>query len=99
MKSSTYFFPLERAYSSLLAQKLADKIFYHYKQPKEQNIPKSTPINDEEIDALQYLAGYVVKTESIKLKALSGKDYKLDLNDSRVKKWTMLQLRENMNIN
>ena len=67
----------------MLAQKLADKIFYHYKEPKEQSITKSTPINDKEIGALQYLAGYVVK--EIKLKALNGKDYKLDLNQSRVK--------------
>ena len=61
LKSSTYLSPLESPYSTLLAQKLADKIFYHYKQPQEQSVTKSTPINDKEIGALQYLAGYVVK--------------------------------------
>ena len=44
LKSSTDLCPLESPYSTLLAQKLADKIFYHYKQPKEQSIIKSTPI-------------------------------------------------------
>ena len=83
LKSSTYLSPLESPYSTLLAQKLPDTIFYHYKQPKEQSITKSSPINDKEIVALQYLAGYVVK--KIKLKALNSKDYKLDLNQSRVK--------------
>ena len=52
--------------------------FNHYKHPKEKCVTKSTPINDQEIGALQYLAGYVVK--KIKLKALNGKDYKVDLN-------------------
>ena len=83
LKSSTYFCPLESPYSTLLAQKLADKIFYHCKQPKEQSITKSTPTNDKEIGALQYLAGYLVK--KIKLKTLNCKDYKLDLNQSWVK--------------
>ena len=53
------------------------------KQPKEQSITKSTPINDKGIGALLYLAGYVVK--KVKLKALSDKYYKLDLNQSQVK--------------
>ena len=61
LKSSTYLSPLESPYSTLLAQKLADRIFYHYKQPQEQSVTKSIPINDKEIGALQYLAGYVVK--------------------------------------
>ena len=83
LKSLTYLCPLESPYSTLLAQKIGDKIFYYYKQPKEQSIPKSTPINDKEISALQYLVGYVVKKR--KLKALSNKDYTLDLKQSRVK--------------
>ena len=83
LKSSTYPCQLESSYSILLAQNLADKRFYHYKQPKEQNVPKSTPINDKEIGTLEYLASYNVKKR--KLKALGGKDYKLDLNQSRVK--------------
>ena len=83
LKSSTYHGPLESPYSPLFAQMLADKIFYHQKQPKEQSITKSTLINDKEIGDLQYLAGYVLK--KIKLKALNGKDYKHDLNQSRVK--------------
>ena len=58
-------------------------ILYHYKQPKEQSIPNSIPINDKEIGALHCLVGYVVK--KIKLKAISGKDYKLDLKLSCVK--------------
>ena len=82
-KSSTYPCPLESPYSTLLAQKLANKIFYLCKQPKKQSITKSIHINDREIDALQYLAGYVV--EKIKLKSFSGKDYKLDINQSWVK--------------
>ena len=69
LKSSTYLCPLESPYSTHLAQKLADKIFYHYKQSKEQSITKSTSINDKEIGTLQYLAGYTVK--KIKLKALN----------------------------
>ena len=57
---------------------MANKIFYHYKQPKEQSIVESTLINDKVIGALQYLAGYVVK--KIKLKTLHNVDYNLDLN-------------------
>ena len=45
-------------------------------------------MNYQEVGALQYLAGYVVK--KIKLK---------ELNQSRFKKWIILQLREIMNIN
>ena len=69
LKTSTFFGPLESPYSTILA--------------KEQSITKSTPFNDKKIGALQYLAGYVVK--KIKLKVLSDRDYKLDLNQSWVK--------------
>ena len=58
LKSSTHLCLIESPYSTHLAQKLVDKIFYHYKQSKAQSITKSTPINDKEIGALQYLAGY-----------------------------------------
>ena len=40
LKSSICLSPLESPYSTLLAQKLADKIFHHYKQPKGLSLYK-----------------------------------------------------------
>ena len=44
LKSSTYLCSLQSPYSTPLTQKLSDKIFYHYKQHKDQSIPKYTAI-------------------------------------------------------
>ena len=52
---------LERPASTLLAQKLADKLFNHFKLPKEIADVEVPPVTDKEIGGLQYLAGYVVK--------------------------------------
>ena len=89
LKFSVYLCSLESPHSTLLAQKLADKIFYHYKQPKEQSITKSTPVNNKEISALQYLAGDIVR--KIKLKvlkvglSLSKKHFYICFNESPLK--------------
>ena len=45
---------------TLLATRLADKLLANFKKPsKVQNAP-SKPITEREIDALQYLSGYVI---------------------------------------
>ena len=51
---------LESPVCTLLATRLADKLLAHFDEPsKVQDVP-SKPITEREIDALQYLSGYVI---------------------------------------
>ena len=61
LNASNYLPELGRPASTLLAQKLADKLFNHFKHPKEIAGVEVPPVTEKEIGGLQYLAGYVVK--------------------------------------
>ena len=70
LNASKYLPELERRASTLLAQKLADKLFNHFK-PKEIPDVEIPPATEKEMGGLQYLAGYVVK--KILKKTMLGK--------------------------
>ncbi len=64
LNANKYFKSLESTVCTLLATWLADKLVAHFnrlKQREVQNMP-SKHITDREIDALQYLSGYVLHT-------------------------------------
>ena len=86
MNASIYLTELERPASTLLAQKLADELFNHFKQPKEF-IPdaKFPPVTEKEIGmgGLQYLAGYIVK--KMLRKTMQGKSCDSAKNQPTVK--------------
>ncbi len=60
--------------STLLATRLAAKLLAHFNKPsKVQNLP-SKPIREREIDALQYLSGYVI--HALARKVYKSSDYR-----------------------
>ena len=50
--------------AALTMKKLGDKIFHHYRKSTTPvtptNSPTPTPITEDELEAVQYLSGYVV---------------------------------------
>ena len=71
---SSYFINLPHPCCSLLATKLAHKVFALYKRPTHKETTQPPVITEKEMDDLQYLAGYVVIKKFIQ-KIQSGKDY------------------------
>lgn len=61
LNASNYIPELEKPASTLIAQKLADKVFHHFKQPHDISTVKVPSITEKEMGGLQYLAGYTVK--------------------------------------
>ena len=82
LNASKYLPELERPTSTLLAQKLADKLFNHFK-PKEIPDVDIPPVTEKEMGGLQYLAGYVVK--KMLKKAMLGKNCDSAKNQSIIK--------------
>ena len=82
LNASKYLPELERPASTLLAQKLADKLFNHFK-PKEIPDVEIPPVTEKEMGGLQYLAGYVVK--KILKKTMLGKNCDSAKNQSIIK--------------
>ena len=67
-----------------MATKLADKVFYCFKHPKQPAITENSPeLTEKEMDALQYLAGYVIK--KFINKAQHGKNYNSSTNQATVR--------------
>ena len=65
-ESEKYFLNIEKSASTLLASRLADKLFSFFKTPQDKLVNseiKPKPINQRELDGLQYLSGYVIKTK------------------------------------
>ena len=60
LTASTNFPNLEEPLCTLLATKLADKLFY-YKKPQQLPSNKPSPVTEKEMGGLQYLSGYVVR--------------------------------------
>ena len=60
LNADTYFPGLKKPHSTLFATKFVDKLLLLSK-PEKEVISKAKPITEPEMDALQYLAGYVVK--------------------------------------
>ena len=63
-ESEKYFLNIEKSVSTLLPSRLADKLFSFFKTPQEKLVNpeiKPKPINQWEIDGLQYLFGYVIR--------------------------------------
>ena len=64
-ESEKYFLNIEKSASTLLASRLADKLFSFFKTPQDKLVNseiKPKPINQRELDGLQYLSGYVIRT-------------------------------------
>lgn len=83
LNASAYLPELERPASTLLAQKLADKLFHYFKKPEETSSIKVPSVTEKEMGGLQYLAGYVVK--KMLNKTLQGKNYKSVKNQATAK--------------
>ena len=70
-ESEKYFLNIEKSASTLLASRLADKLFSFFRTPQDKLVNseiKPKPINQREFDGLQYLSGHVITTllESVK---------------------------------
>ena len=64
-ESEKYFLNIEKAASTLLASRLSDKLFSFFRTPQDKFVNskiKPKPINQRELDGLQYLSGYVIRT-------------------------------------
>ena len=64
-ESEKYFLNIEKSATTLLASRLADKLFSFFKTPQDKLVNskiKPKPINQRELDGLQYLSGYVIRT-------------------------------------
>ena len=64
-KSEKYFLNIGKSASTLLASRLAYKLFSFFRTPQDKLVNseiKPKPINQKELDALQYLSGYVIIT-------------------------------------
>ena len=63
-ESEKYFLNIEKSAITLLASRLADKLFSFFKTPQDKLVNseiKPKPINQSELDGLQYLSGYVIR--------------------------------------
>ena len=70
MNAEKYFQNLEFPMCTLIATRLGDKILSYYKKPTEKPAA-ATKISEQEVDSLQYLAGYVVHSIVRKLHQVS----------------------------
>ena len=64
-ESENYFLNIEKSASTLLASRLADKLFSFFRTPQDELVNseiKPKPINQRELDGLQCLSGYVIRT-------------------------------------
>lgn len=82
MYAST-FLNLEMPMSTLMMKKLAEKLFYKYKCPKQTAMPQPEGITDREIGGLQYLCGYIVHKFIKKTK--NSPQYQSDTNQTALK--------------
>jgi len=73
-QSNFYFPELSHQVSTLFTKRLGDKILAYWKKRKEGPANAPEPLSSMEVDALQYLAGYVV--QNILRKAKNSKSYK-----------------------
>ena len=60
--SNTFFLNLEKELSALIVMNLAKKVLHFYKNPQNTSVEEDQikSISTEELDGLQYLAGYVI---------------------------------------
>ena len=64
-ESEKYFLNIGKSTNTLLASRLADKLFSFFRTPQNKLVNseiKPKPINQRELDALQYLSGHVIRT-------------------------------------
>ena len=100
------FLNIEKSARTLLASRLADKLFSFFKTPQDKLVNseiKPKPINQRELDGLQYLSGYFIRTllkrakhiycVKIKLLLVSCQMlYYLTFLKSKIKNWLIFKL-------
>ncbi|XP_065669613.1 uncharacterized protein LOC105845928 isoform X2 [Hydra vulgaris] len=83
INADVYFPELEKPNSTLLATQLADKVLVYFKRMPNNEAKKIENVTNDEIGALQYLAGYVVR-KFIK-KSKNSPNYKSNENQNIIK--------------